>query len=296
MWVKPEKEPFDMLGIVPVRYNSGLSDTIFKMDYLREKYSAYIDNLNLLYVAMTRAIDVIWGFAPDDPGKNNGLALILKEALTCEQYANDESGLTLKTFYDTEKKLFEYGKIPVNEGKMRNEDTLSAYNYTVTPGPDTLKLKLHGENYLLSGLTDAERKVNYGKLMHEVFEGIDSAEDIPAAVSRIVMEGKLNESEAHSLVKRLNSLISAQPVSAWFRPGNRVMKEKDILLPSGVTKRPDRVILTNEKVVIIDFKFGEENEHYKDQIKQYSNLLVEMGYSDIDAFLWYVDKNKIIRA
>ncbi|MDQ1296611.1 MAG: hypothetical protein QG611_589, partial [Bacteroidota bacterium] len=131
---------------------------------------------------------------------------------------------------------------------------------------------------------------------HEVFEAIDTAEDIPEAVSRIVMEGKLNESESASLVEKLNSLISARPVSSWFRHGNMVMKEKDILLPSGVTKRPDRVILTNGKVVIIDFKFGEENEHYKEQIKQYRNLLVEMGYSDIDAFLWYVDKNNIVRA
>jgi ATP-dependent exoDNAse (exonuclease V) beta subunit len=266
------------------------------MDYLREKYSACIDNLNLLYVAMTRAIDVIWGFAPDEPGKNNGVALILKEALTGDLYSNDDSGFTLKTYYDTEKKIFEYGRIPVNEGIMRDEHTFSAFNYNVTPGPDTLKLKLHGENYLISGLADAEKKVNYGKLMHEVFEGIDTAEDVSAAVSRIVMEGKLNESEADSLVKRLNALISAQPVSAWFRYGTKVLKEKDILLPSGVTKRPDRVILTNEKVIVIDFKFGEENEHYKDQIKQYSNLLVEMGYSAVDAYLWYVDKNKIIRA
>jgi hypothetical protein len=63
-----------------------------------------------------------------------------------------------------------------------------------------------------------------------------------------------------------------------------------------VTKRPDRVIINGGKVIVIDFKFGEENKHYSEQIKQYRNLLVDMGYDDIDAFLWYVDKNKIVRA
>ncbi|MCU0472399.1 MAG: UvrD-helicase domain-containing protein [Bacteroidales bacterium] len=296
LWVKPEKEPFDMLGIVPVRYNSGLSDTIFEADYLEEKYSAYIDNLNLLYVAMTRAVDVIWGFAPDEPGKNNGLALILKEALTGDQYAKAETGIALKTFYNGEKKLFEYGKIPENKGTIRVENDFPSFSYTVTSGPETLKLKLHGENYFSSGRKDADRKINYGKLMHEVFEGIDTAEDIAAAVSRIVMEGKLPGSESAFLITKLYSLISAQPVSDWFRPGNSVMKETDILLPSGVTKRPDRVILMDGKAVVIDFKFGVENKHYTEQIEQYRNLLADMGYRDIDAFLWYVDNNKIVRA
>ena len=85
-------------------------------------------------------------------------------------------------------------------------------------------------------------------------------------------------------------------MSDWFRPGNNVLKESEILLPSGVTRRPDRVIINDGKAVIIDFKFGEENKHYADQVRQYRRLLSEMGYNEIEAFLWYVDKNKIITA
>jgi hypothetical protein len=74
------------------------------------------------------------------------------------------------------------------------------------------------------------------------------------------------------------------------------MNEAGILLPSGVTRRPDRVIFKNGKTTIIDFKFGEESPHYAEQVDQYSNLLTAMGYEDIDAFIWYVDKNKIVSA
>ena len=67
LWVKPGSPPFNELGLVPVRYRKALADTIFADDYINEKYSAYIDNINLLYVAMTRARDAIYGFVPESP-------------------------------------------------------------------------------------------------------------------------------------------------------------------------------------------------------------------------------------
>jgi len=67
LWVVPDSAPFDKLGIVPVRYKSDLTDTIFADQYYEEKYSAYLDNINLLYVAFTRAVNAIIGFAPRQP-------------------------------------------------------------------------------------------------------------------------------------------------------------------------------------------------------------------------------------
>ncbi len=60
LWVKPDSEPFNTIGIVPVRYRKDLENTIFAKDYRKERFSSYIDSLNLLYVAFTRARDVLW--------------------------------------------------------------------------------------------------------------------------------------------------------------------------------------------------------------------------------------------
>ena len=77
--------------------------------------------------------------------------------------------------------------------------------------------------------------------------------------------------------------------------GNIVMKETEILLPSGNTRRPDRVILKDGKVIIVDFKFGQESPHHINQMKQYRKLLSDMGYDETEACLWYVDSNIFIR-
>jgi hypothetical protein len=104
----------------------------------------------------------------------------------------------------------------------------------------------------------------------------------------------LSEEESIELENGVKELVAVPAVAEWFNPDNKVLKETGILLPEGVTRRPDRVIFKNGKTTIIDFKFGEENPHYLEQVDLYRNLLSKMGYQDIEAYLWYVDKNKII--
>jgi hypothetical protein len=72
------------------------------------------------------------------------------------------------------------------------------------------------------------------------------------------------------------------------------MKEAEILLPSGVTRRPDRVIITKEKAIVVDFKFGEVRQDHYEQIRNYLKILNEMGYTETEGYLWYVDKNEIL--
>ena len=60
---------------------------------------------------------------------------------------------------------------------------------------ESLKLKLHGENYFSSESQALRKKINYGKIMHEVFEGINTPGDISPAVRKLVLEGKFSGRE-----------------------------------------------------------------------------------------------------
>lgn len=293
IWVKPPP-PFDGPGIVPVRYSSGLAETLFAKSYYEELFSSYLDNMNLLYVAMTRAIDAIYGFLPVNPGTNSGIAALIKDALFSEGISNESGGIVLNTCFDTSGKIFELGEIPSHSGIQLNRKNIPLEEYTVNDRPASLRLKLHSEHFFSAGANDFRERINYGKVMHEIFEGIDSQEDIPDVVRRMVLEGKIEESLSEQLITRIKDLVSMEPVNGWFAPGNKLLKEAAILLPSGAIKRPDRLVFRDGRTILIDFKFGEENPHYVTQIKQYISLLNEMGYRDIQAFIWYVDNNKIV--
>jgi ATP-dependent exoDNAse (exonuclease V) beta subunit len=296
LWVRPDSPPFNDLGIVPVKYSKDLTNTIFADCYKEEKYSVYLDNINLLYVALTRAKDVLYGFSIDNPRSENTIAGILKIALTSIPEFKDGKEFTLNSHYSDENKVFEYGEITENRIETTDKKDLISSRYFVSQTMESLKLKLHGENYFSSESQAIRKKINYGKVMHEVFEGINTPSDIPNAVRKLVLEGKLSEEDSDEIDGRVNEMIKIPQVADWFMPDNKVLTEAGILLPSGVTRRPDRVIFKMGKTTIIDFKFGEENSHYSEQVNQYRNLLFDMGYKDIDAYIWYVDKNKIVSA
>ena len=70
--------------------------------------------------------------------------------------------------------------------------------------------------------------------------------------------------------------------------------ENDIIVPNGQTsRRPDRVMVDNEKVIVVDYKFAKKSELHTKQVKDYMNLLAMMGYNNIKGYVWYVDRNEI---
>jgi ATP-dependent exoDNAse (exonuclease V) beta subunit len=296
LWVKPDVPPFNELGILPVKYSKELTNTIFAEYYWEEKYSVYLDNINLLYVALTRAKDVLYGFSANNPKSENSISGVLKKAITFIPDSRNSGDLNLESYFSESSGVFEYGEIPENLREISGEKDLLTSKYSVSQSMESLKLKLHGENYFSSESQVIRQKINYGKLMHEVFEGINTSSDISAAVRKLVIEGKLDDEESAYIEKKIFEIIVEPRVSSWFLAGNKVLKEAGILLPSGITRRPDRVIFKDGKTTIIDFKFGEENPKYASQIDLYRSLLIDMGYKNIEGFIWYVDENKIVPA
>lgn len=294
LWVRPSTEPFSDLGIVPVKYGKDLLDTIFAGDYLAEKHSAFLDNINLLYVAFTRARDVLAAFAVTGKRFDNFIPGILKEALGGAGIKPGNDTNDLSRFYDAGRMLFEYGSIPE---QVKNEYTPTESHraeYSVLSLPGRLRLKLHGENYFSSSSAEVRRRINYGNLMHEIFASISFSSDVEGAVLKLVLEGKLPEDESENLKQRINTLLSAPPASGWFSPGNEILTETGIIVPGSTEKRPDRVILNDGKATVIDFKFGSENPGHLVQVKEYMHFVANMNYTEVSGFLWYVDLNKII--
>jgi hypothetical protein len=146
----------------------------------------------------------------------------------------------------------------------------------------------------MRGLNEKHNNLNYGRVMHEAFENIITADDVESSVNKLVAEGKVSSAEKGLLEMKLKDALKNPVACEWFKPGLKIMNEAELLLPGGKMKRPDRVIIDNGKAIIIDFKFGEESSGNLSQVRQYRNLLSEMGYTGCEAYLWYLETNKII--
>lgn len=299
IWIKPDLAPFNKLGLVPVKYKKGLLNSHFAEAYNEEKFSSIVDNLNLVYVAFTRAVDCMIGFCSDKKASRTlAVGSAMKEAMqTKEAFAKEKPSLALAQFFDLSNSIFSCGEIPGRAGVAidRHLNEVSITGYDVNISMKRLRLKFHGENFLVALPEEQTVKLNYGRLMHEVFSLISTAADIEGAVLKLVLEGKIPDNQKDELVKKIFESISLPEVKEWFEAGLVTIMETDILLPTGSTKRPDRVIIKHDKTIVIDFKFGIEKAGYINQVKDYRKLMIEMGYKNVDAFLWYVDINRIIK-
>ena len=133
--------------------------------------------------------------------------------------------------------------------------------------------------------------------MRTLFSAIETEVDIDSAIDRLVFEGVIRDDEKEGMVREVvQKAFSSPEIQDWysgewtlFSECAIIYKEKGVLQ----TRRPDRVMMKENQVVVVDFKFGKENPKYNKQVKGYMQLLSKMGYENITGYLWYVDEERI---
>ena len=87
--------------------------------------------------------------------------------------------------------------------------------------------------------------------------------------------------------------LKDKKIQPFFEKGLSVKVETEILLPGSRVCRPDRVILNGNKAIVIDFKTGVRKENYKEQLNDYAQALMGMGYSSVEKYLVYIDETSV---
>ncbi|MBN2214223.1 MAG: UvrD-helicase domain-containing protein [Bacteroidales bacterium] len=295
IWCQPEGEPFAEMDILPVDYGKALKETTFAGDYYREKLKTYIDNLNLLYVAFTRAKTALYCFASADTGKPEDAIINVSQLVSGTLKHEALASLSFKTIHQQGFTIFEKGS-PDKPGKEEKTISKSYYveDYPESNTIERMKIAYHAREYLAPDEKNFH-PLSYGKIMHELFSHIYELKDIEPAVENLYFDGKISGAEKKMIKKDMQSFFSDARVKSWFSGEWKVLNERDILTKPSRNKRPDRVLINEKSAVIIDYKFGEtELKEHLDQVMEYADLLKQMGYEQPEMFLWYVLKRKII--
>ncbi|MFP4023686.1 MAG: UvrD-helicase domain-containing protein [Thiohalospira sp.] len=297
LWCKTDTTPFNQLEIIPVQYSQKLLNTVFREHYLDEKFHVFVDNLNLLYVAFTRAKENLFVFSPADKKDTiKDVGSLLKFTYQNYQNYSKEGEQLIELNQKTEEgNFFEYGTLEqtVQKENIYNEIKIESYeSYDIK---NKLRLKLHDHSFFTGKESGTFQRVNHGKVMHEIFEYIQTESDIPNALERLLFEGKISNSEKEEINRQIHEVLKNSQIKDWFSNHWDVKTEAEIILPGGKKARPDRVIYNQEKTVVIDYKFGEqEEEKHKKQVKSYMEMLQKMGNTNVEGYLWYVDLGNVV--
>ena len=306
LWCQPAEPPYDALPIVPIDYSQKqMMGTIYEAHYLDEHLQNTVDNLNLLYVAFTRACQSLYVIGQRHAA--NSRSELIESVLP--QLRLD--GGILEGQEDEEVPLsYTFGQLTVPAARQQPspKQSKNVFLQPVTPKPITLETFAVKTSFRQSNKSrdfvegeDEGTALSYikiGSVLHNIFSTIRTRADIQQALQQLQQDGVLYDDEVTSekITGLLRKRLEDRRVSDWFSDRWQLFNECSILtFEQGAMKerRPDRVMTDGHETHVVDFKFGHPRDEYHDQVREYMHLLRSMGMPNVKGWLWYVYSNKI---
>lgn len=296
LWCETEDTPLKRIPTVPVKFSSRMKHTLFSPAYYREQMKGYLDKLNLLYVAFTRAKDLLYIGIPKREVKGLKTTGDLMQMILSRTPDTEPCTAPLQSYLD--QNVITIGEMPHYEERRQEEDPWQFKSYPVNRENRSLRIRLRSDQYFVDegGVFRTGRM--YGNLMHQLFSRITTEKDIEPVLNTMQREGLVPGKERDALGTMIRMKLNGPTVKHWFSETDkkRVFNERAILCGDGSTIRPDRVIEEGDRITVVDFKFGEnEKPAYTKQVRNYMDQLGKMGSKHVEGFIWYVMLDKIVK-
>ena len=317
-----KEKPYGDLPLIPIDFSKKMIGTVFEDDYKEEHLQNTVDNMNLLYVAFTRAGKNLFitgkkaSKSTFTKLQNGNTATDRSQIiqLVIDNLANELPEATVDDAGDKEAISFDFGTLLDCEQHVDKE--MSTENpFELTPKTHKLKIEtfphpvsfrqsnkshdfINGEDFDPS---DANRYIKVGNILHQLFSTILTEADIEPRLKELEQEGVIYNDEVTSreLQNKIANALMNEKVKDWFSSRWKLFNECTILdydKESGDIHehRPDRVMTDGKEIIVVDFKFGKPRKEYHEQVQRYMSLLMRMGYEKVSGYIWYVVRNEIV--
>lgn len=262
----------ELLSRTLLPLTSSISQFGMENIYIEEQEKERLDFLNLVYVVFTRASQALFAVA--------------------HNYSRDIFGGLIKNYISykdqAEDSIYEIGKLVYSDEATEDDDK------------EKLRLeKLHSTNWhSIIKIAESEdiyweasnftKPTSFGKLVHKILSEIKYQTDVKKSVLKYRMSGLIDREEEAKIESLLNNVVNHPLIQKYFSEEALVKNETELLDKIGNIIRPDRVVILNDELVIIDYKTGKKEKKHSIQIQEYSDVFASLGYHSIRSFLVYL--------
>lgn len=255
--------------------------TAFEPQRLEEQMLAEVDDLNVLYVALTRPVEQLYVFCPDPHDiktpRDRDLrypSLLRAFADSVEYDCGDRQLCCLEGVGERKKETVGIGSLGFGDW------TKSVY--VASPSEKALEPLM-------------EEKVRFGIYAHDLMAGVLHAGDAADAMSRFAERQHVDDDERQRLEQLLHGVLADPEAARFFDSRYEVRNECEIMI-DGQQMRPDRVVMADGETWVVDFKTGHPMPKYAEQLGQYCRAVCRMGYPDPSGYIIYLQPEvKVVR-
>ena len=283
VWFPVDKNSYCDFDTLLINYNKDVEmfGEIGKTIYKSHQSQLELDNINLLYVVLTRAVEQLY--------------IISKKDISAKGEVNKNSyaGLFIQFLQQQSRWLdnqlnYSYGKQQTIKKELETKETAPPLQFISIPKEDHNLSIITNAGLLWD--TQQEVAIEKGNLVHLVLSKIKTNQDIDFAINDLVSSGDIPSESISELRTLIIKLTQHPQLKSYFEDGFDIYNERDIITITGQLLRPDRLnINSNNEVVIIDYKTGDKKSYHNLQLNQYETVLNEMNYSVLNKILVYIN-------
>ncbi|OXB09598.1 ATP-dependent helicase [Flavobacterium plurextorum] len=245
-----------------------------------KKQEELLDNINVLYVALTRAEEQLYVISQSLKERKDG------------EWPNNMASYFIKYLihegvYESEKLEYEFG----NKAKLSKASKAADLVKTIPVVKEVLNpknIKIAQREALMWG-THQQEAISYGNIVHEILAFVKDKSDIDLAVTKAIENGLVTIEQREAVLKTLLEIVNHPELSICFDGENHILNEQTIVQKEGKILKPDRIVLTKDKkAFLLDYKTGAVNSKYKLQIQEYQDAVEDLGYKVLKKALVYI--------
>ncbi|MTH17040.1 UvrD-helicase domain-containing protein [Flavobacterium sp. LC2016-01] len=245
-----------------------------------KKQEELLDNINVLYVALTRAEEQLYVISQSLKERKDG------------EFPSNMASFFIKYLihlgvYDSEKLEYEFGNRVKLSRSIEVVDSVKEIP-VVKEVLNPKSIKIAQKEALMWG-THQQEAISYGNVVHEILAFVKDKSDVDLAVVKAIEDGLIKFDQAEQVLKTLRDIVNHSEISICFEGKNRILNEQTIVQKEGKILKPDRIVLTEDKkAYLLDYKTGAINSKYKQQIQEYQDAIEDLGYKVLKKALVYI--------
>ncbi|HEX5151713.1 MAG TPA: UvrD-helicase domain-containing protein [Parafilimonas sp.] len=281
-WVSAKDTAYHQLGDMPLRFSESLARTSVAKEYFEELLYSNMDSLNMLYVATTRAKDFLY------------MATMFKKDDSKLSAIGDVINTVMPVFDPdfTNNNSYEKAEDVLIGARPEERSRITLPNYPTSQRLSDL-YEATEEKHIIH-LLNMEKSGRKGSLAHEVLANASDEKETDDYIARLLSEGVIREEESQPLKQSVMDVLQHPELSRLLHESGHSIIEKNIIDVNGRIQRPDRILIKDDSVVLLDYKFTlEQSDKHVEQILKYKNLLKQMGYNNVQPYLFYAVRKEL---
>ncbi|GAA4801395.1 UvrD-helicase domain-containing protein [Litoribaculum gwangyangense] len=282
-WFKLDEEKYQGFSYTLLNYNKDFE--CFGEEgleiYNKHQSELELDNINLFYVTLTRAIEQLYVISAKDISSKG----IVNEKKYSGLLINYLSHLGL--WQDSQLK-YSFGNPERTVQNTSPSKATTLQNQFISTSKEDHNIKLVTKSGLLWD-TNQQEAIEKGNLIHNILAEIKTKEDIDFAISDFLNTSLLNEKQAIILKPLVLQILEHPKLEDFFTSNYTIYNERDIISKNGQILRPDRLVVKGNEVVIIDYKTGVEDKKHEQQLQLYQDVLEDMNLKIKKKILVYIN-------